>query len=74
MSNRLDVGNSERGIFLTVTRPTAFYEARENFEKDYIARTLSKHEWNVTRAASELGIDRPYLYELIRKYNLKRPE
>lgn len=74
MSNRLDVDNSGRGIFLTVTRPTAFFEAREHFEKSYIVQTLSKHKWNVTRAASEMGIDRPYLYELMRKYNLKRPE
>lgn len=56
-----------------MTRLNALTEAREQFTRRYLIRTLEKHEWNVTRAASEVGIERSYLYELMRKYEIKRP-
>jgi two-component system nitrogen regulation response regulator NtrX len=57
-----------------VTRPTTLFEARDRFTRVYLLRTIERNEWNLTRAAAELGIDRPYLYALIRKYEIRRPE
>jgi two-component system, NtrC family, response regulator AtoC len=42
-------------------------------ERRHIARVLDEHEWNITRAAHALGIDRVTLYAKIRKYGLAKP-
>ena len=46
--------------------------AREAFEKDFIQRALMKHRGNVTKAAEELGVSRPTLYELMEKLKIKK--
>lgn len=47
-------------------------EAREALEKELIQRALARHQGNITRSAVELGISRPTLHELLRKYALER--
>jgi len=47
-------------------------EAREAFEKDLIQRALTKHRGNISRTASELGVSRPTLHDLVAKYALER--
>lgn len=46
-------------------------QAREAVERDLIQRTLEKTGGNITRAASELGVSRPTLHELISRYSLR---
>jgi len=45
-------------------------EAREALEKDLIDRVLAKNKGNMTKAAEELGISRPTLYELMEKLGI----
>ncbi|WP_319408013.1 sigma-54 dependent transcriptional regulator [uncultured Desulfosarcina sp.] len=40
-------------------------------EKDHICRILDRHEWNVTRAAKTLEINRVTLHKKIKRYQLK---
>jgi two-component system, NtrC family, response regulator len=47
-------------------------EAREAFEKDLIQRALAKNGGNISRTASELGVSRPTLHDLVIKYALER--
>jgi two-component system NtrC family response regulator len=47
-------------------------EAREALERDMIQRALGRSNGNVTRAAAELGISRPALYELMDKLEIAR--
>jgi two-component system NtrC family response regulator len=47
-------------------------EAREELERDLILRTLERAKDNITRAAEELGISRPTLYELMEKLGIQR--
>ena len=47
-------------------------QARESLERDFIQRALSKHKGSVTHAASELGISRPTLYELMEKLGVNK--
>jgi two-component system, NtrC family, response regulator len=47
-------------------------EARENLERDLIQQALAKNKGNLSRAAVELGISRPTLYELMDKLNIAR--
>jgi two-component system response regulator HydG len=43
-------------------------------ERDYIQETLEEHDWNVTRSANILGINRVTLHKMIKRYDLKRNE
>ncbi|NOS82074.1 MAG: PEP-CTERM-box response regulator transcription factor [Nitrospira sp.] len=46
--------------------------SRDNREKDLVRLAMEKAEGNVSRAASELGISRPTLYQLLTRYGLKK--
>ncbi|MCP4681522.1 MAG: sigma-54-dependent Fis family transcriptional regulator [Desulfobacterales bacterium] len=43
-------------------------------EKMHIMKILDKNDWNISRAAREMEIDRQTLYNKINKYDLKREE
>lgn len=43
-------------------------------EKKYVAQTLKKYDWNISRTAKVLKIDRVTLYNKIKKYKLKSPK
>src|SRR6202162_2467724 len=47
-------------------------EAREVIEKEIIQRALTKNKGNVSQTASELGISRPTLHELIEKLGINK--
>lgn len=47
--------------------------SRESREKDLVRLAMEKAEWNVSRAAVDLGISRPTLYQLLARYGLKKP-
>jgi DNA-binding NtrC family response regulator len=49
-------------------------ESLEELEKKHIEQILSKYEWNVSRSARALNVDRVTLYNKIRKYGLKHKE
>jgi len=63
---------------LGLESPYAEYEgkglikAREGLERQMIEAALVKSKGNVTRAAAELAISRPTLYELIEKHGMSR--
>jgi two-component system, NtrC family, response regulator len=48
--------------------------AREAVERDLVQRALRKHNGKIARAAVELGISRPTLYELMEKLGIQRHE
>ena len=39
-------------------------------EREYVRRLLERHQKSVSEAAREAGVDRTYIYRLIRKHNL----
>ncbi len=43
----------------------------EAFERDYLSALLERHRGNISRAASEAGIDRNYIHRLVKKYGLE---
>jgi two-component system, NtrC family, response regulator len=63
---------------LELVSPYAEYEgmglvkAREAIEKELIEKALARNKGNLTRAAGELGISRPTLYELLEKLGIIR--
>jgi DNA-binding NtrC family response regulator len=49
-------------------------EHREVVERRYIVEVLSSLEWNISRAAIALGVERTNLHKKIRAYGIKRGE
>jgi DNA-binding NtrC family response regulator len=46
-------------------------ESLDDFEKAFILQILNKYEWNISKTARALKVDRVTLYNKIKKYNLK---
>jgi two-component system, NtrC family, response regulator len=48
--------------------------SRDSRERDLVRLAMEKADGNVSRAAAELGISRPTLYQLLARYGLKEDE
>jgi len=46
-------------------------DARQEFEKEFILKTLKEHDWNVSRTAAILGIERSHLHRKIKSYGIE---
>lgn len=61
---------------LELTSPNRKYigkglrEAREALERDFIDQVMSRNKGNISKAAAELGISRPTLYEFLEKFGI----
>jgi two-component system, NtrC family, nitrogen regulation response regulator NtrX len=55
-------------------RERSLKEARDGFERSYILAELRAHEWNMTRTAERLGIERSHLYRKIKAYGINPPK
>lgn len=53
---------------------TNFQEYKDSAERDYIKYKLEKNNWNVSKTADDIEIQRSHLYSKIEKYALKRAE
>ena len=47
-------------------------EARREFERRMILDALERHEWNVSRAAESLGLERTNLHKKMKQLRLSR--
>ncbi len=52
----------------------SFQEYKDYAEKEYIKYKLEKNNWNVSKTADDIDIQRSHLYSKIEKYGLKRNE
>ncbi|UCG13980.1 MAG: PEP-CTERM-box response regulator transcription factor [Deltaproteobacteria bacterium] len=57
-----------------VTQPRTLKDFRETLERDFIYHSLAKTSWNIARTAEQIGVSRPTLYDLIKKYELKKQD
>ena len=48
------------------------HEARAKFEKDFICSKLVENNWNITKTAKLLGLERSYLYRKIKSYGIEK--
>jgi len=55
-------------------RERSLKDARDNFERAYILTELRTNDWNVTRTAERLGIERSHLYRKLKGYNINPPK
>ena len=47
-------------------------QSKQSIERSILESTLEKNNWNKSRAAKQLGISRPLVYSLIKKYKLAK--
>jgi len=50
-----------------------FHDARKRFERSYIEHHLEKNEWNVSKTAMDIGMERSQLHRKIKAHDLIPP-
>jgi len=50
-----------------------YREAKEAFERHYITRQLEKHEWNISKTAEAIQLERSNLHKKIKQLNILHP-
>ena len=46
-------------------------EAKNNFEREFILDKLREHQWNVSKTAQKLGIERTHLHRKMKSFNIR---
>lgn len=46
-------------------------DARAEFEKEFILKTLKENDWNVSKTAAVLGVERSHLHRKIKSYGIE---
>ncbi|HOC48157.1 MAG TPA: helix-turn-helix domain-containing protein, partial [Bacteroidales bacterium] len=54
--------------------PENSVESLDELEKRHIEQILLKYNWNISRSARALSVDRVTLYNKIKKYDLRQKE
>ena len=49
-------------------------DIRERLEREFISSALAGNNWNIARTAEQIGVARPTLYDLMKKYNLQEKD
>ncbi len=59
-------------FFRPECRPPVFSGSLRQMERAHITHVLAENEWNMTRCARLLGIDRSTLYNKIKRYQIQK--
>jgi two-component system nitrogen regulation response regulator NtrX len=62
-----DAQETQEGLLAVDT----FREAREEFEKEFLLRKLEENDWNVSRTAEAIEMERSNLHRKIRSYGIE---
>lgn len=62
----------EQDALRTAMQAETFQEFKDRAEKAYIEERLREHNWNISRTADALDIQRSHLYTKMRKYGLMK--
>jgi two-component system nitrogen regulation response regulator NtrX len=50
----------------------SFKQAKIQFEKEYLCQKLDEHNWNITRTAGAIGIERSHLHRKLKAYKVEQ--
>ncbi len=56
---------------ITSGLPNSYREAKEVFEKQFLLNKLQENDWNVSRTAEEIGLERSNLHRKIKTYQIE---
>ncbi len=65
------ISNRGEGSNLSSIAAKNLRDARSEFEKDFILKTLKENDGNVSKAASVLGIERSHLHKKMKSYGIE---
>ena len=68
--NQQRIGNELQGLD-AIELPDSYREAKEIFEKQFLLKKLRKNNWNVSRTAEEIGLERSNLHRKIKTYQIE---
>ena len=72
-SGSADAGEGENGaVGRLLEEHEDFSDFRDRAEEIFIRRKLNEFEWNVSRTAEAIGIQRSHLYNKLNKYDIER--
>jgi len=64
-----------RGATCSPQQPySTLHEAREAYEREFILRKLEENQWNMTRTAAALGLERSHLYRKMKTLGISPAE
>jgi len=67
-------GDESRGLgggrLDTVLERNSLREAREEFEKEFIIQKLEEHDWNISKTAESIELERSNLHRKIKSYGI----
>lgn len=69
-----DVAATNGGTALNYEKFSNFQDYKDYAEKEFIKFKLEKNNWNVSKTADDIEIQRSHLYSKIEKFGLKRAE
>jgi two-component system nitrogen regulation response regulator NtrX len=64
------IGGSARSDYFSFN---TLREARDSFEKDFIVKKLEENNWNISKTAEILDIERSNLHRKIKTYDIRTP-
>ncbi|MCA9668043.1 MAG: sigma-54-dependent Fis family transcriptional regulator [Myxococcales bacterium] len=67
-------GASKPGFDLARYKDRTLKDFKEEMEREFILMRLDEHDWNISRTATALGIERTNLHKKLKAYNIQRGE
>jgi two-component system nitrogen regulation response regulator NtrX len=80
MNGKTEITPDDLPIFSTDTPPSSSYrfpsfrEATEAYQREFITKKLEENDWNISRTAETLGIDRSHLHRRIKNLGIETKE
>ncbi len=68
LANGKSTGNNQGGMIISAD---TYRTAKEEFEKDFLIQKLEENEWNVSRTAEAIEIERSNLHRKIKAYGIE---
>lgn len=68
--NMLPIDNNNHEEFIDISN--SFQEFKEKAEKAFIEKQLENNNWNISKTAEILDIQRSHLYNKMKKYNIEK--
>jgi two-component system nitrogen regulation response regulator NtrX len=60
-----------RGSFSACTESGTFKEAKEEFEKEFLMQKLEENDWNISRTAEAIEVERSNLHRKIKSFGIE---
>lgn len=80
MNSKTEILIEDLPIFSNETPPSSSYrfpsfkEATEAYQREFLTRKLEENEWNISKTAEVLGIDRSHLHRRIKNLGIETKE